>query len=320
MKVLITGINGQLGWYAQQLWASQGYEVVGTTRTSSTRMSGDNRELDILDSSAVSALVRETSPDYLIHYAAQSMVGTSFAQPSLTMGANVDGSLNILEALRTHSPGTRSVFLATSEMFGREYTHSDGNVRYQNELTPMIPVSPYGVSKLAMYHLVRIYRESYGLPVYSAIQFNSESPRRGAYFVTRKITSWLGKYKANSGKCERLPLGNVDGVYRDWSHALDSVRAHYLMAVYGDTDYVVGSGETHSLSEFLERAFKHAGVDDVYSHFYQDERFMRPNELFYLASDPSKIKRELGWEPQISFDDLIKEMVENDVQLFSKNV
>ena len=330
MRIFLTGISGQMGSHFAELAINLGHEIIGLVRPSSDR--GYSRlgnlinsrnvtlvEGDLLDLSSISRLFKDYKPTAVMHYAAQSQVGTSFNQPFNTFQVNTVGSVNLLEAMRNYSAESPGVFLSTSETFGNNYSYlnklDDGMTVYvQNEKTTFNPVSPYGTSKLAMYWMVKNYQESYKMPVKCAIQFNSEGERRGEYFVTRKITKWIGKHIRGESS-EPLYLGSINGIYRDWSHATDSVYAHYLLLLSNSLDsYVVGSGETHSLAEFLELSFSHAGLGNWKSYVEQNAAFVRPNELFCLCSDPSKIMGDLAWSPKVSFSELVKRMVDNDIR------
>ena len=202
-KVLITGVTGMMGSHAADLWLAEGWDVVAPVRPTGRNLGAAEHlrdldaikfvECDITDKFFISSLLAEEVPDVVLHYAAQSQVGTSFKQPDLTTNINVSGSLNLLEGMRLYTPEARGIFLATSEMFGNNFSYKVGDLAYQNEYTPFAPVSPYGCSKLNMYHLVNNYRDSYNMPVSCVIQFNTESERRREYFVTRKITNYVGK-------------------------------------------------------------------------------------------------------------------------------
>lgn len=254
---------------------------------------------------SVFRIVSQIEFDECYHLAAQSFVAESFADGFSTMNININGTHYLLAALREIRPSCRFYFAGTSEMFGNV------SEKPQNETTPFQPRSPYGISKVAGYQLTRNYREAYGMFCSSGILFNHEGPRRGYEFVTRKITSTAARIKL--GLESELRLGNLEA-RRDWGHAKDYTRAMHLMVQYPDPDdYVIASGETHSVREFCETAFTILGLD--YQDFVvSDERFYRPAEVDELVGDASKARRVLGWEPTYSFKDLIEEMVQNDLE------
>lgn len=317
---LVTGITGQDGSYLAEFLLDLDYKVIGLCRRSSTVNTGriahylhhknfTLQEFDLTDPSGVSSIISQYLPDELYNLGAQSHVGTSFSQPSTTFEIDAVGVINILEAIRHYSPRTKFYQAGTSEMFGRNYTIKNGT-KYQDENTPMLPQSPYGVAKLAAYHMVQIYRAAYNLYCCCGILFNHESPRRGENFVTRKITKYIAnllKHKTT----DKLKLGNLNA-YRDWGHAKDYVRAMYLM-LQNETpkDYVIATGETHSVQEFLDQAFKSVQLD-YNNHVIIDSTLFRPAEVDYLKGDPSLAKLELNWTPEYTFDDLVKDMVHSD--------
>lgn len=330
MKAIIFGVTGQDGSYLAELLLEKGYEVVGITRRVSvptliriTHILPQIKiiEGDITDAFSVSNVIKEEAPDEIYNLAAQSHVGTSFKQPSLTWDVTAGGVLNILEAIRYSDRRDDIKFYqaSSSEMFGRNYNLREGlteMIKYQDEKTPFMPQSPYAIAKLAAHHLVRNYRDSYGIFACSGILFNHESERRGEKFVTRKITKWIGEFVA-SGMDKEFPvlrLGNLDAK-RDWGHAEDYVRGMWQMVQHETpNDYVVATGETHSVREFLDIAFKHIGIDDWEDFVVIDPEFYRPAEVDYLLGIPAKAKRVLGWEPHISFEQLVERMVDSDVE------
>jgi len=316
-KALITGITGQDGSYLAELLLEKGYEVHGLVRRSAIedpehRMSRINHILPRLKIHAGSVesfasifnVIREVKPDECYHLAAQSFVAYSFEDEFSTLLTNINGTHHVLSAIKQLVPSCRLYFAASSEMFGNAPPP-------QNENTPFRPRSAYGISKLSGYHLVRNYREAYGLFAVNGILFNHESPRRGFEFVTRKITSHVARIK--KGLSKELRLGNLEAK-RDWGHAKDYVAAMWLMLqMDSPEDYVVGSGESHSVREFCEIAFSHVGLD--YREFViSDPTYYRPAEIYDLVADASKARQKLGWKNKYSFEDLIKEMVEADLK------
>lgn len=320
---IITGVTGQDGSYLSELLLEKEYNVIACHRRSSTNnlnrinhLLSNPRykltEFDLTDPSGVTQTVNKYQPDEFYNLAAQSHVGTSFKQPSTTFEINTIGVTNILEAIRHHSPHTKLYQASTSEMFGRNYSSEKDGKKYQNECTEMLPQSPYGVAKLASHNMVEIYRSAYSLFGCCGILFNHESSRRGENFVTRKITKYIGRLARGEAK-EPLKLGNLDA-HRDWGHAKDYVRAMWMMLQREQPqDFVIATGETHSVKEFLDLAFKSVqlNADD---HVEIDPDLFRPAEVDYLCGDPTLAKEKLGWEPEMSFTDLIDDMVKSDVQ------
>jgi GDPmannose 4,6-dehydratase len=317
-RALITGITGQDGSYLAEHLLAQGYEVHGIVRRVALEDPARRftRIQHLLDRLTLHAASLESYPsifhifsrydfDECYHLAAQSFVAESFADGFSTMNTNINGTHYVLAALREVRPRCHFYFAGSSEMFGK--------VREvpQRETTPFHPRSPYGISKVAGFELTRNYREAYGMYCVSGILFNHEGPRRGFEFVTRKITSTVAKIKL--GLASELRLGNLDAK-RDWGHAADYVRAMYLMLQQPEPDdYVVATGETHSVREFCELAFAEVGLD--YRDFVViDERFQRPAEVELLIGDAAKARAVLGWSPKYSFKDLVKEMVRSDVE------
>ena len=330
MKAIIFGITGQDGSYLAELLIEKGYEVVGITRRVSVpTLNRINHILpkikivegDITDAFSVSNVIKEEEPDEIYNLAAQSHVGTSFKQPSLTWDVTAGGVLNILEAIRYSGRKDAIKFYqaSSSEMFGKNYNLREGfaeMIKFQDEKTPFAPQSPYAIAKLAAHHLVRNYRDSYGIFACSGILFNHESERRGEKFVTRKITKWIGEFVASGMDKEfpKLRLGNLDAK-RDWGHAEDYVRGMWQMVQHKiPDDYVVATGETYSVREFLDIAFKYVGIDDWENLVVIDPEFYRPAEVDYLLGIPTKAKRVLKWEPHISFEKLVERMVDSDVE------
>ena len=262
---------------------------------------------DVTDAGCISRLVHQIEPDELYNLAAQSHVRVSFDQPAYTAEAVGMGALHVLEAVRT-LPSCRVYQASSSEMYGQVAETP------QSETTPFLPRSPYGCAKAFAHNLAVNYRESYGLHVSCGILFNHESPRRGETFVTRKIAAAAARISA--GRQQRLYLGNLDA-RRDWGHAADYVRAMWMMLQQDEPDdYVIATGRSHSVEQFCERAFAHVGLD--YSdHVEIDPRYYRPAEVDLLQGDASKARRVLGWEPQVTFEDLVDEMVRAELQAMS---
>lgn len=320
---IVTGITGQDGSYLADLLLqkSEYTKIIGLYRRSSNpnldriKHIKDDRfslvEFDLLDPSSCNTILNSYKPDELYNLAAQSHVGTSFKQPALTNEINFMGVLNLLEAIRNHSKDTKFYQASTSEMFGFNYTSAIDGDKYQDENTEFKPQSPYGVAKLAAHHLVRIYRDSYGIFGSCGILFNHESPRRGENFVTRKITKYIGNQIKNPNGI-KLKLGNLSA-YRDWGHASDYVKAMWLMLQHNVADdYVIATGETHSVQEFLEHAFGIVGLS-ISQKVEIDPELYRPCEVDYLRGNASKAMKILGWKPEISFQELVADMVYSDM-------
>ena len=377
MKAVIFGITGQDGSYLAELLLRKGYEVIGVTRRvsvdTSTRISHILPKItivegDVTDGFNVNKIIQEHEPDEIYNLAAQSHVGTSFKQPSLTWDITAGGVLNILEAIK-YSPRKDKIRFyqaSSSEMFGKNYNVDDvatlmmknGEVvtgengkglydykKYQDEDTAFMPQSPYAIAKLAAHHLVRNYRESYGIHGSCGILFNHESERRGEHFVTRKITSWIGKFhkftrrgvvaipgvsyhgdgevpddmiaRVSHGELKLFPklrLGNLDAC-RDWGHAEDYVYAMWMMLQKEEPDdYVIATGETYSVRQFLDVAFARIGIENWGEYVIIDPEFYRPAEVDYLLGRPNKAISKLGWTPKISFKQLAERMVDYDVK------
>ncbi len=314
-KVLITGITGQDGSYLAEFLLAQGYDVVGMVRRSSTinfhRIDQIQEQIvlvqgDLLDQVSMIHILEEHRPDEVYNLAAQSFVQASWSQPVFTGEATALGVTRILDAIRIVDNRIRFYQASSSEMFGKVVEVP------QSEMTPFYPRSPYGVAKVYGHWITVNYRESYDLHAVSGILFNHESPRRGLEFVTRKITHGVAEIKM--GLSNELRLGNLDS-RRDWGYAGDYVKAMWRMVQKDEpVDYVVATGETHSVEEFLQLAFGYVDLD-WHDFVFQDPRFMRPAEVDMLVGDPSKAGRELGWEPQITFTELVRMMVDADLKL-----
>lgn len=343
MKSLVTGATGQDGSYLCELLLSKGYQVVGLIRRTSTSnfdrikhlIGNPNFSLiegELSDTLSMYSIIENGKFDEIYNLAAMSHVGTSFKQPVYTIDVNLKGVLNILEAIHKYSPKTKLYQASTSEMFGKSN-------EIQNENTRFAPQSPYAIAKLAAHNMVSIYRQAYGLHASCGILFNHDSSRRGEEFVTRKITRWLGKFNAwmtytsphrpgyflledpdyiydlDGKSFPKLRLGNLDS-FRDFGHAQNYVQAMYLMLQQeSPDDYVIASGKTHSIREFLAAAFREIGISDYMSYVVIDPKFYRPAEVDFLHGDPSKAKEKLGWTPTISFNELVSLMVDSDIEL-----
>jgi GDPmannose 4,6-dehydratase len=314
---LITGITGQDGSYLAELLLAKGYRVVGVVRRSSTtpyeRIAHlvDRVELasaDLLDQTSLTDVVNETQPDEIYNLAAQSFVQTSWAQPVLTGEFTALGVTRMLEAMRKAAPKARFYQASSSEQFGKVVEVP------QRESTPFYPRSPYGVAKLYGHWITVNYRESFNLFAVSGILFNHESPRRGLEFVTRKITDGVARIKL--GLQQELRLGNLDA-RRDWGFAGDYVEAMWRMLQLDEPeDFVIGTGETYSVRDFCDAAFR--AVDLDYRDFVvQDERFFRPAEVDLLVADPARAIERLGWTPKVSFAELVQMMVAADLERYA---
>lgn len=318
---LITGIAGQDGSYLAELLLDLGYSVHGLIRRNSTPEHQESRIAslesrvttyysDVLDTSSLAKLFRQVKPDEIYNLAAQSHVRVSFEVPQFTLQTNGLGVLNVLEAMASEAPNARLYQASSSEMFG-DSVDADG---FQRESTPMTPVSPYGAAKLYGYNMVRNYRASYNLFASNGILFNHESPRRGSNFVTSKIVKTAVQIKL--GLADKLVLGNLDS-YRDWGHSRDYVRAMHLILNHGEPDdFVVATGQTTSVREFVDLVFTSLGLQ--WQEFVvQDAKFMRPQELPYLKGDSSKVRKVLGWRPVETIESLVQEMVEHWISVLS---
>lgn len=312
-KALITGITGQDGSYLADLLLDKGYKVYGLKRRTATPNFENIKHIqneieffsgDLRDMTSLAEAVQVIQPDEVYNLAAQSFVGDSWKQPIYTGEVTGLGVTNILEAIRLAKPDARFYQASSSEMFGKVMETP------QTEKTPFYPRSPYGVAKVYGHWITVNYRESYSMYACSGILFNHESPRRGIEFVTRKVTDAVAKIKL--GLQEKLLLGNLDAK-RDWGFAGDYVKAMWLMLQQVEPDdYVIATGETHTVKELVEIAFEHVGLN-WQDYVVQDPRFMRPAEVDILLGDPSKAKHKLNWEPQVNFEQLVRMMVEQDL-------
>src|SRR5215472_13843280 len=323
-KALITGVTGQDGSYLAELLLEKGYDVHGIVRRVAIedpehrlwrirhitdRVTLHPASLESYPS--VFRVVAAVCPDEVYHLAAQSFVAYSFEDEFSTLNTNINGTHFVLAAVREVAPRARIYFAGSSEMFGA------AKISPQDEDTPFRPRSAYGISKVAGFELTRNYREAYGLHASNGILFNHESPRRGFEFVTRKITSHAAKIRL--GMAKELRLGNLDA-QRDWGHAREYVRAMWLMLQQEKPDdYVVATGEAHSVEEFVQIAFDHVGLD-WHRHVVVDPQFYRPAEVDLLLADPTKAHEVLGWHPEVSFERLVCMMVDSDVAALSRTL
>jgi GDPmannose 4,6-dehydratase len=323
-KAFITGINGQDGSYLAEYLLSLGYEVHGIVRRNSVSENQQNRFSDevrdklkinygdLLDQGSLERLLGEIQPDEIYNLAAQSHVRVSYEIPQFTVQTNALGVLNILEAYRRACPNAKFYQASSSEMFGNS-VDDDG---FQRETTRMTPVSPYGCSKVFAYNIVKNYRNAYNLHACNGILFNHESPRRGSNFVTNKVVKTAVRIKL--GLEDKLELGNMDS-YRDWGHSKDYVRAmHLIINNESPEDFVVSTMQTHSVREMVEYVFNHLGLD-YNLYVSQNLKFLRPEELKYLKGDSSKIRTELGWKPEYTFESMLDEMIEYWINYYSNN-
>ncbi len=316
---LITGITGQDGSYLAELLLSKGYRVVGMARRASTVTHERIQHLlddiiviqgDLTDQGSLLSMFEKYEPTEVYNLAAQSFVPTSWNQPALTGDVTALGVTRMLEAIRFVNSKIRFYQASSSEMFGKVLEVP------QRESTPFYPRSPYGVAKVYGHWITVNYRESFGVYAVSGILFNHESPRRGLEFVTRKISDGVARIKY--GKAKELRLGNLEA-RRDWGFAGDYVEAIWMMLQQDKADnFVIGSGETHSVREFCEVAFRHAGLN-FQDHVVQDPVYYRPAEVDLLVSDPSKASAQLGWDPKVGFEELVKMMVDADMARLSKS-
>ncbi len=313
-KALIFGLTGQDGTYLADFLINKGYSVSGTYRRTSHKCFErlelfdilNNVELinaDLTDQISINNAVKETQPDEIYNLAAQSFVATSFKEPLFTSDVTGIGALRIFEAVREFSPSSKVYQASSSEMFG----NSDD---VKNEESRLFPASPYGVAKVYAHKSAQLYREAYDLDISCGILFNHESSIRGLEFVTRKITSAIGKIK--SKKQDKIHLGNINAK-RDWGFAGDYVEAMWLMLQKDiPSDYVIATGKSHSVKEFLEKSFEYAGLGDWKPYVEIDKKYFRPFDIENLIGDSSKAEKELNWKPKMSYDELVEHMVDGD--------
>ncbi len=320
-RALITGISGMDGSHLADFLLEKGYEVYGMERRSSYINNINTKHIenritvltgDMADQNSLFRCLKESNPDEVYNLAAQSFVGESWNTPEQTSNVTGLGVLRVLEAIREFNPKIKFYQASSSEMFGRMVENP------AKETTPFYPRSPYGVSKLYGHWITKNYRESYDMYACSGILFNHESERRGIEFVTRKISD--GVAKIVYGLEKYITLGNLDAK-RDWGYAPDYVEAMWLMLQQDKAeDYVIATGETHSIREFLDAAFQHVGINDWSGYIKQDPKFMRPAEVDVLRGDYAKAELEMNWKPKTNFKQLVKKMVDNDLKLYKKEV
>ena len=342
-KAIIFGVTGQDGSYLAELLLEKDYYVVGVSRRTSTSNTSRIDHLigkeffvlesgDVLDFSSVYNIMWKHHADEVYNLAAQSHVGVSFEQPIVTWDITAKGCLNILEGIVKLSKKPRFYQASSSEMFGDSFSVDDNQNRFQNETTIFNPQSPYAIAKLAAHKMTELYRKIHGLHASCGILFNHESKRRGENFVTRKISKYIASFRQFldeahhmgienqtllnnyiGGAAPKLYLGNLEAC-RDWGHAKDYVRAMWLMLQMEKPDtYVIATGETHSVKDFVEEAFKHLDIGNYSSFIRIDEKQFRPSEVPFLKGDYSKARKKLGWTPEISFEDLVSTMVQYDI-------
>ncbi|MDP2750641.1 MAG: GDP-mannose 4,6-dehydratase [Nanoarchaeota archaeon] len=315
-SALITGITGQDGSYLAELLIEKKYKVYGLVRRTSTESNERIQHLlnkielidgDLIDQNSIINAIKQADPDEIYNLAAQSFVKTSWQQPILTGEVTGLGVIRMLEGIKTVNDKIRFYQASSSEMFGKVHEIP------QKETTPFHPRSPYGVAKVYGHYITQNYRESYGIFGCNGILFNHESPRRGIEFVTRKISNAIARI--HLGLQKEISLGNLDSK-RDWGFAGDYVRAMWLMLQQEKPeDYVIATGETHSIRDFLDIAFKRIDIEDWSNYVKQDPRFMRPAEVDLLLGDASKARKNLGWKPEVNFKQLVDMMVDNDIKM-----
>lgn len=320
MRALITGITGQDGSYMAELLLEKGYEVHGLVRRSSIEKYDRIEHIasrikfvegDLTDQGSLDVAMQQVKPDEIYNLAAQSFVPVSWNQPVLTADVTGLGALRVMESIRRHAPKAKFLQASSSEMFGKV------REKPQSETTPFHPRSPYGVAKVFGHHITVNYRESYSIFACSSICFNHESPRRGAEFVTRKVSQHVARIKL--GLIDKLMMGNLDA-QRDWGFAGDYIQAMWLMLQQPTAeDYVIATGKTHSVERLLEVAFSHVGLN--WKKYVEiDPKLVRPAEVDYLCGDAGKAERKLGWKPKISFEQLIGMMVDADMAAVKQSI
>jgi len=313
MRAVITGVTGQDGSYLADLLLEKGYEVYGTIRNIARahRKSRINYiEADLTDQASLDRAMEQVNPDEVYNLAGQTFVPVSWTQPLLTMEVTGMGALRMLEAIRRHAPQARFLQVSSSAIFGK------AEEKHQSEATRLQPRNPYGAAKMFAHHITVNYRESYGMFACSCIAFNHESPRRTPEFVTRKVSQQVARIKL--GLAEKIKVGNIES-RRDWGFAGDYVRAMWLMLQQPKPDdFVIATGITHSVKELLEIAFSHVGLD-WQKHVEVDPALLRPAEEDLLSGDVSKANRVLGWKPTVTFEEMVRMMVDSDLSLLSRS-
>jgi len=314
---LILGVTGQDGAYLADFLLKKGYKVIGSFRRTSHRLFErleafdilekiDYVKLDLSDQISIDRAMKKIKPDEVYNLAAQSFVGASFDQPILTSTVNGIGALGVFESVKEHCPHAKIYQASSSEMFGN-------STEIKTEESRMFPASPYGISKVFAHKSAQHYRKAYGMFISAGILFNHESPYRGLEFVTKKITNGIAQIKFK--KLKKIHLGNIHA-RRDWGFAEDYIKAMWMMLQRSEPeDYVIATGKSHSVEEFLHDSFEYAGLGDWKNYVEIDQNLFRPQDIDNLVGDASKAKKEIGWEPSVSYDELIKLMVDHDIQL-----
>jgi len=320
-KALILGVTGQDGTYLTEFLLKKGYDVIGGFRRTSHRVFErlealglldkiDYVKVDLTDQISVNKVIKNIQADEIYNLAAQSFVGVSFEMPLLTINVNTLGAIAVFEATKEFSPHSKVYQASSSEMFGNSN-------EIKNENSRMLPASPYGISKVAAHKAAQHYRQAYNMFISTGIMFNHESPYRGLEFVTRKITDAIARIKFK--KQDKLVLGNIKAK-RDWGFAGDYVKAMWLIMQQDEpSDYVIATGQSHSVEDFLTHAFEYAGLDNWKNYVEISKKYIRPQDIDDLVGDPIKAEKELGWKSSTSYHDLIKIMVESDIRLLQKN-
>ena len=327
-RAIIYGVTGQDGSYLSEFLLDKGYKVIGVTRRSSNSnvsrlpFSLNNKRFklvqgDVTDSASIYRLLNKYQPHEVYNLAAQSHVGTSFEQPTTTWNITAQGCMNILEVIRSMTKQPRFYQASSSEMFGDNFDYDgDGNV-YQDEITAFNPQSPYAIAKAAAHQATGLYRDAYGLFACAGILFNHESERRGEEFLTRKVTKYVADLHISfleGNDVPKLKLGNLDAE-RDWGYAPDYVEAMWeMLQVDRPEDYVICTGEAYSVKQFVKQAFQCINIYEYQDYIETDKKLLRPSEVPYLRGDCSKAKYDLGWEPKVTFEELVDKMVINDIQ------
>ena len=327
-RAIIYGVTGQDGSYLSEFLLDKGYKVIGVTRRSSNSnvsrlpLSLNKKRFklvqgDVTDPASIYRLLGEHQPHEVYNLAAQSHVGTSFEQPTTTWNITAQGCMNILEVIRGMSKQPRFYQASSSEMFGDNFDYDDNGCSYQDEITAFNPRSPYAIAKVAAHQATGLYRDAYGLFACSGILFNHESERRGEEFLTRKVTKYVADLHISfleGNDVPKLKLGNLDA-RRDWGYAPDYVEAMWeMLQLDRPEDYVICTAESHSVEQFVKQAFQCINIYEYRDYIETDKKLLRPSEVPFLRGDYSKAKYDLGWEPKITFEELVDKMVINDIQ------